>query len=87
MGLRTETEQKLVALSKGEITPEAAAEWALAMMEGDDEALRDESVWNALDNLGGADLLTEPGVYLHGSEDFHEWLKNYRDAQSGRKSV
>jgi hypothetical protein len=53
MGLRAETERKLVAPAQGEITPEAVAEWAMAMMEGGDEALRDEAVWNALDNLGG----------------------------------
>lgn len=36
--------------------------------------MEDPIVWNALRELSGADLMISPVDYLHGEDDFHQWL-------------
>jgi hypothetical protein len=57
-----------------------AADWALEVMDGDDPLLAQEAVWQALDALGGADLMSGPGTPLHGPEDFRAWLRDFSQA-------
>jgi len=57
-----------------------AADWALEVMEGDDPLLAEEAAWQALDALGGADLMSGPGTPLHGPEDFRAWLNAFIQA-------
>lgn len=72
----------LTRLAAGEVPVGEAADWALDVMQGDDEELTDRVIWRALDRLAGADLLQAPGEYLHGPEDFAQWLAEFT-ADSG----
>jgi hypothetical protein len=67
----------LLSLASGFISPGAASEWALRIMDSDAPELRDERVWTALDRLSGADLMAGPGRYLHGKEDFGSWASEF----------
>ncbi len=40
----------------------------------------DWPVWEALTSLSGADLQTDPDTYLHGTDDFRDWLEKLRNA-------
>ncbi|MBB5851725.1 hypothetical protein ACFQ05_00460 [Amycolatopsis umgeniensis] len=66
----------LLALVKSEVSRELAADWAMVRIrEGAPEYADDTLVWTALDRLGGADLKTATGSYLHGQADFDSWLR------------
>lgn len=80
--LRRETAERLVGLACGETPPEQVATWALSTMGGNSVELRDADLWRALDRLGGADLTSGPGEYLHTREDFAGWLREFEG--SGR---
>lgn len=53
------------------------ADWAMEAMEGHDPLLAQDAVWQALDELAGADLMAGPGTPLHGREDFRAWLRDF----------
>jgi hypothetical protein len=67
----------LIRLSEGEISPSEAADWALDVMQGEQVKLVSPRIWRALDELAGADLLKASGEYLHGPEDFTQWLAEF----------
>ena len=73
MTLRREIEQKMLALSQGNEAREDVSEWALLAMEGDNPELQALDIWRALDRLAGCDLMTAPGEYLHGRNEFQSW--------------
>ncbi|MDT0264806.1 hypothetical protein RM844_00725 [Streptomyces sp. DSM 44915] len=75
--LRVEIEHRLRRLLADPGTAGATADWAVATMAGDAPELADETVWTALDQLGGADLETGTGR-LHGAADFAAWLAEFR---------
>ncbi|QEU97186.1 DNA-binding protein [Streptomyces kanamyceticus] len=68
---------RLRSLAAGVVTPDEVSAWALHTMEGDSPQLRDARIWTALDRLSGADLLEDPGQYLHGKEDVDAWLEEF----------
>jgi hypothetical protein len=76
--LETEIMARLDGLAAGRIDPADAADWATGAMAGDDPALEVPANWQALDQLSGADLMSAPGTYLHGQEDFAAWIREYR---------
>ena len=39
--------------------------------------VQDELVWDALQNLWGADMLAASGEYLYGPLDFRAWLADF----------
>ncbi|MEU2086686.1 DNA-binding protein [Streptomyces albus] len=77
MGITQEVAERLRALAAGEGSPEEASAWALSVMEGDAPELEDENVWNALDQLSGADLMLDPDTPMHGEEQFQQWLQEF----------
>jgi hypothetical protein len=76
-GLREQVLSYMKRLAEGEVSPAEAADWALGVMKLDSPELRDRKLWRALDQLSGADLLEAPGQYLHGPEDFADWLEEF----------
>lgn len=78
--LRQQIHDRLTALASGELDRGEVADWASQLVRDDDrEDLRDPVVWQAVDRLAGADLMSAPGSYLHGPTDFHEWLQEFDD--------
>lgn len=75
-------EEKLAELIRGDIQPGAAADWATNVMQKLEDEDVDDGIWEALDHLSGADLLTGPGVYLHSADDYRSWLTEFRSSQA-----
>jgi hypothetical protein len=77
-----ETEVKLVALADGSASREEVADWASPWVIGDDIPRDyDRRVWNALLALCGADLKDTPTTYLHGAQNFRDWLAEFRNTK------
>lgn len=74
----------LARLVAGKVDREQAANWAMARIKDEGEQYSDPIAWRALDRLSGADLENEPGVYLHGEEDFGAWLSELDRRTEGR---
>lgn len=71
--------QKLRLLVSGELTPQAASNWASPWIMKFDkiEPPIDPKVRKALVALAGADLVGDmDGTLLHGREDFEAWLRD-----------
>jgi hypothetical protein len=65
--------QQLIA---GEISPEAASNWASAWVNRFEELKRlDRRAKDALDSLALADTPTTDRPYLYGQADFENWLR------------
>jgi hypothetical protein len=77
---RQATEQRLVGLVEGRLSPEEVADWARAYVidESTHPPKMDQSVWLALQLLCGADMQSGPGEYLHGQRDYELWLAQYQ---------
>lgn len=71
---RAEVRQRLLDLLSGRASREEISAWASAWVTQDAPDVEDLIVWNALRDLAGADLKVSPVDYLHGENDFHEWL-------------
>jgi hypothetical protein len=71
--LRSQILSWLERLAAGQVTREEAARWAGQIVE--DDAMPDEpDLFDAIDELAGADLPTTDREYLYGKEDFEAWL-------------
>lgn len=81
MQLRQDVKARLVSLVDESGNPAEVADWAMALIENGDPELRDEKVWRALERMSGADLMTAPGTYLHGPQDFEIWLADFIERQ------
>jgi hypothetical protein len=68
-------EAKLADLAAGTITREQASAWA---EQFDSDLVEDEAVFDALDLLEGADMVSTDRPYLYGPEDFRAWLEEFR---------
>ena len=79
-GLNDEIRSKMEMLASGELDPGSVADWATEVMSSDQDELMNRRIWNALDQLAGADLMTAPGVLLHGPVDFSAWLHEFDEA-------
>ena len=82
---RSKVLSRLTDLTDGSLSPENASTWAetwllIDQMPGVGVQIRDWPVWEAIKLLAGADLLAEPGTYLHAPEDFRDWHAQLRDA-------
>jgi hypothetical protein len=75
-----EIKARLEALANGPADVGATADWALEVMEGADPLLEQAAVWQTLDELAGADLMTDPTTRLHGPDDFRAWLREFNEA-------
>jgi hypothetical protein len=77
---RSEVELVLVALVEGRVSAQEADSWTAPFVV--DESTHpdeiDAAVWDTLNKLCGADLEQAPGAPLHGSEDFANWLTQFR---------
>jgi len=61
-------------LINGEQTREAASAWALDWLLGDVWCISDPTVWEALELLGAADLISTDRPFLYNDEDFRACL-------------
>ena len=77
MNMRQQIKAKLRELANGEGNPGDIADWALAVIKGDDPELEADDSWRALDRLAGADLLEAPDTPLHTVVDFQLWNSEY----------
>ncbi|MEV6829083.1 hypothetical protein [Amycolatopsis sp. NPDC051102] len=71
---RDEVRKQLQGLIAGTLTPGEASDWANPWITEEAGEVQDELVWEALQNLWGADMLVAPGEYLYGPLDFRAWL-------------
>lgn len=71
---RADVENVLLALIDGSISREDAAEWASVWIRMEDPPIHDKQVWQALERISGADMITTDRPYLYMSIDFEEWL-------------
>lgn len=74
---REEVRTILRGLVSGEISPRQASDWATPWITEEAGDVEDELVWDTLDWLSGADIETDPGVYLYGQADFRRWLTDF----------
>ncbi|RNG24141.1 DNA-binding protein [Streptomyces botrytidirepellens] len=79
MNLRQEITKKLAELTQDAGKSEDISNWAISVMQGGDTSLLDPKVWEALDRMSGADLMSGPNTYLHSREDFSEWLRDFTE--------
>ena len=79
---RGDVERVLTELANGTMTPAEANDWAAPFVvdERSHPERMDEAVWDALNELYGADLEVGPGEPLHGREDFNPWLEAFRQS-------
>lgn len=79
---RGDVERVLSELANGALTPVEANGWAARFVvdERTHPERMDEAVWDALNELYGADLEVEPGEPLHVQEDFNAWLEAFRQS-------
>lgn len=72
---RDQVARKLRELIAGDITPEAASEWASPWITRTEE-VGDAKIKRALVELAGADMIVDvEGHLLHGHADFVAWLE------------
>lgn len=82
---RSEVLSMLAALANGGVSPDEASKWAMTWLladqtPGTDVQIKDWPVWDAITLLGGADVQVKPGSYLHGPDDFRDWLESLQAA-------
>lgn len=75
---REEVMRRLNELIAGSASPSEISDWAMGYFRNDDIDFPDECVLDALDVMGGADLLVPSGEFLYGLEDFKSWLDEFR---------
>lgn len=75
---RADLETQLVDLIEGAISRDAAAAWAMQWVSASDPGVDDAVVWNALNNLAGADAVSTDRPYLYEEIDFRAWLDELR---------
>jgi hypothetical protein len=85
---RSEVIEWLEALTCGRSRPDEASKWASHWLLADETPgvevrVVDRPVWDAIVRLAGADLQTSPGSYVHGPDDFSDWLQALREAPRG----
>ena len=80
---RDETADVLRKLIVGELSPEAASEWASAWIERS-ELVGDVRVLRAIEAIGGADLPSTDRHYLFGKADFEKWLDELTAGGTGQ---
>ena len=75
---RADVEAELLRLIDGRTTRDEATAWAMQWVAASDPGVDDEVVWNALNNLAGADAVSTDGPYLFQEIDFRAWLDELR---------
>lgn len=71
---RNEVIVKLNALLRETMSRQEVASWASSWLTSTDGHVDDERVWNALNSLAMADLISTDRPYLYGKDDFEAWL-------------
>jgi hypothetical protein len=66
---------KLRALVADTTSREEVASWASSWVRRPDAEVEGASVWNALNSMAMADLISTDRPYLYGKEDFVTWLR------------
>ncbi len=81
---REQVRQVLHDLAAGTLTPAEASDWATPWITEEAGEVQDELVWDALQNLWGADMAVAPGAYLYGPLDFRAWLADFEASGNAR---
>ena len=69
---RAEVLEVLRRLVEGTLEREDASSWASPWVTNDDVEFA-PAVWQALERLSGADMISTDRPYLYGPEDFRDW--------------
>lgn len=81
---RDEVLTHLKDLAQGRISREEADDWASTFVADDfthpDSWDFDRVTWDGLLRLAGADLQVSQGQYLHGPDDFAEWVRAFQES-------
>ena len=75
---RAEVEAQLLGLIEGRIRRDDATAWAMQWVAASDPGVDDAVVWEALNNLVGADAVSTDRPYLLQEIDFRVWLDELR---------
>ena len=75
---RAEVEAQLLALIDGQISRDDATSWAMQWVAAPEPGVDDEVVWNALNQLAGADAVSTDRPHLFEEIDFRAWLDELR---------
>jgi hypothetical protein len=75
---RGEVEERLLDLLEGRASRENVAKWAAQWVRMENPPIDDASVWKALTQLSGADMISTDRPYLYDENDFHSWLRELR---------
>jgi hypothetical protein len=79
---REETASVLRRLAAKSLSSEDASSWAVSILQNKDVSVTDWAVWEALKNIGGADLRNPDGTYLYKIDDFSSWLADLLEAEN-----
>lgn len=61
------------------ISRQEASEWASKIIDDDDHAIPiEKKVWEILEGVGAADLISTDRPYLYNKIDFKEWLASLK---------
>lgn len=71
---RSEVEEKLVGLLEERYSREEVSSWAERWIALPEPGIDDPVVWNALNELSGADMISTDRPYLYEEADFQAWL-------------
>jgi hypothetical protein len=74
-------ESYLKGLVTGNVSREDASSWALRAMRATENQEFHPALWDALDDLMGADAISIDRPYLYEQEDFEAWLAALRAAR------
>jgi len=77
---RFQVKEAFLGLISGRLSREDVADWANQWVFAGDPDVADGAVWDALQELSGADLQVDPDTYLHTEPDFHSWLDQFEQA-------
>jgi len=75
---RAEVEEQLLGLIEGRISRDDATAWAMQWVAASDDGVHDAIIWEALNNLAGADAVSTDRPYLFAEVDFRAWLDELR---------
>jgi hypothetical protein len=75
---RADVEAHLLGLIEGRISRDDATAWAMQWVAASDPGVDDAIIWEALNNLAGADAVSTDRPYLFAEVDFRAWLDELR---------
>jgi hypothetical protein len=79
-----EVAEQIRSLLSGRHSRREVSAWAAQWLTMDHPTIEDDTVWRALERLGGADLRGRETEFLYHDVDFHSWLDEVENALEHR---